>query len=54
MLFALDMEFVGQPQSGLDDAKNIARVLVTKGSFINDVTQRGEGVRHFMAKVLTV
>ena len=28
MLFALDMEFEGQPHSGLDDAKNIARVLV--------------------------
>ena len=30
MLFALDMEFVGQPHSGLDDAKNIARVVVTE------------------------
>ncbi len=28
MLFALDMEFEGHPHSGLDDAKNIARVLV--------------------------
>jgi len=28
MLNALDMEFEGHPHSGLDDAKNIARVLV--------------------------
>jgi len=45
MLNSLDLEFEGQPHSGLDDAKNIARVLI---KMIKDGAQIrvNEGITH--------